>query len=125
MPNYQESQVDGIKWRRCERIEIQNPSAPDVPRIFFHEQDVISVDGQTMRVGQSMPSSVFVEYNPTATIDIYDPETLEPTGETVTHAQLYALLFSAYMTNAVARDETMANMTPIVPPPTPPITGPV
>lgn len=124
MPNYQESQVGGIKWRRCERIEIQNPSAPEVPRIFFHEQDVISVDGAIMRVGPAMPSSVHVQYNPTATIDIYDPETLEPTGETVTHAQLYGLLFSAYMTSAVARDEALAN--PVSPaPPTPPTPGPV
>lgn len=119
MPNYQESQVDGTKWRRCERIEIANPSAPETPRITFFERDVIGIDGNVVGVAGNAPNAALsVQYDQNAVIDLYDPETLEPTGQTITHAQLYVMLFSAYMTTAVARDNAPP-MSPLNPNPDP------
>lgn len=119
MPNYQESQVEGTKWRRCERIEISNPSAPEPPRISFFERDVLSIDGSVVGVSSNAPSfALSVQYDPDAVIDLYDPATLEPTGQTVTHADLYVMLFSAYMTTAVARDNAPP-MSPLNPNPAP------
>lgn len=128
MANYQESVVDGIKWRRCERIEISNPLAPGLPAISFTEQDVLLVDGTLTTVGNYRGPGLYVVYDPDAEIDVYDPVTLEPTGAKFKHSDLYAMLFSAYISTAIARDNAppIAPPAPVAPPvyPTTPLVPP-
>ena len=112
MANYEEAQVAGVKWKRCHRIEIRNPVPPATPVVDFVEQEIMFTDAFT-----SIPlneSSLSIAFNPAAIIDVYNPVTLEKTGQTFTHADLYGMLFSAYMTVAKARDA--ANTLSVNPP---------
>lgn len=106
MADYQESAVSGTKWRRCVGVDVHNPATvdpakPAIPSINFREQDVMIVDGQLVTLGNT---NCNVSYDPAAVVSVYDPVTLEPTGATFTHEQLYGMLFSAYLHTALARD---------------------
>lgn len=102
MADYKEETLTGNKWRRCYQVIINNP-APGYgsPNIVFIEQEVLSLGGDTIlkQVG-----NVSVNFDPAASINVFDPVTLEPTGTTFTHMDLYGMLFSAYMTAAKERD---------------------
>lgn len=41
-----------------------------------------------------------------------NPETGEPTGATVTHGELYAILYSLYMQTALERDVAISDTDP-------------
>lgn len=97
MTDYLESDVSGKKWRRCFQLAIRNERGA-TPEITFFEEDVL--DG-TVRLGEEQCS---VTFDPDATVQMFNPETLEPTGETFTHQQLHQMLFSAYLQTALERD---------------------
>jgi len=101
MADYQESQVAGKKWRRCSRIEISNPPAPGTPMATFTESDVVLIDGKYNTLGTD---SIMAGYDPTAVIELVDPETLEPLGKSVSEQEIYLMLFSKYIAVAKARD---------------------
>ena len=97
-------------WVRCRAITITNPlpgqvagHVPEVPTAYFTEEKVLNLDGANVQLPAGSCSKPF---NPTDTITLLDPATGEPTGETVTHAALYGILFSLYMQTAVERDTT-------------------
>lgn len=100
MADYQESQINGTKWRRCFQLAVHNHRGA-APSIAFFEEDVMAVEDKTLRLGET---SCSVAYDPQATVEVYDPVTLQPTGATFTHAELYGMLFSAYLQTALARD---------------------
>lgn len=107
MADYQESQVNGTKWRRCFQLAVRNtlstdPENPSIPSIQFYEEDVMLADGKATRL---LEASCSVSYDPSAVVNVYDQSTLQPTGETFTHADLYKMLFSAYLETALARDQ--------------------
>ena len=110
--NYKETTLSGTSWTRCRTVVITNPlagtgpidpstNAPFGPTANFHEEKVISIDGKQTTVDAGSCRKAF---DPAATIPLLNPETGEPTGATVTHAELYAILFSLYMQTAVERD---------------------
>jgi hypothetical protein len=101
MSNYQEQEVTGVEWRRAKRVVINNPL--NAPReVRFDEESVIHTgSGLT---AHSAHGYLSVPFDPDAIIDIYNPETGLPTGQTITQGDAYGILFSAYMTAAVARD---------------------
>lgn len=109
MANYKEESVTGNKWRRCRTIHIDN-NFGTTPRIVFMEQDVVNLGGEYVfkDVHPVHPTganaTLIVNFDPTTSIPIYDPVTLEPTGETTTHMDVYKLLFSAYLHAAKERD---------------------
>lgn len=102
--DYQERQVIGRQWTRCVAIRIVNP-LEGVPHIMFIEQEAIALADGRVTVSQSPGGDVTVAFDPDAEIDLYDPATGEPTGEKTTHGQVYAMLYSAYLTVAHGRDE--------------------
>lgn len=104
--DYQERQVIGRQWTRCVGIRIFNP-LEGVPHIMFIEQEAIALADGRVTVSQSPGGDVTVAFDPDAGIDLYDPATGEPTGEKATHGQVYAMLYSAYLTAARARDEVV------------------
>lgn len=108
MADYQESQLNGTKWRRCFQLAVHNHRG-NAPSIQFFEEDVIAVEDKTLRLGET---SCSVAYNPQATVQVYDPATLQPTGQTFTHEQLYGMLFSAYLQTALARDAAAVTPAP-------------
>lgn len=102
MADYQESQIAGKKWRRCAAIEISNPPARGTPLVTFRESDVVLIDGKYNTLGTD---SIVASYDPTAVIDLVDPESLQPLGKTVSEQEIYLILFSKYIAVAKARDE--------------------
>lgn len=101
MSNYMEQSVTGIEWRRAKRVVINNP-LDGTREARFDEESVLRTDsGLTVHQPHGYLS---MPYDESAVIDIYDPETGQPTGQTITQGEAYGILFSAYMTAAVARD---------------------
>lgn len=105
MSNYNEQAVSGTEWRRSKRIVINNP-LDGQREVRFDEESVLRTEtGLTTSQAHGYLTS---PYAPAAVIDIYNPETGQPTGQTITQAEAYGILFSAYMTAATARDTAAA-----------------
>ena len=99
--NYKQINVTGLSYRRAKSVRIDNP-VNQAPTIFFIEEQVT-----TLASGEILSKEVDqlrVVYDPLADIAILDPDTGLPIGETLSHAQVYQYLFSAYMAAATARD---------------------
>ena len=103
MANYKETNVSGTSWVRCRQIEITNPVQATAPKtVFFYEEKIINIDGALTSLPQSSCRKVF---DPVAgTITIVDPTTGNPTGSTVSHLELYNILYSLYIQTALERD---------------------
>lgn len=99
--NYKQTTLSGTSWTRCRCVTINNPLTGDAPIAYFQEEKVISIDGAQTTVDAGSCRKAF---DPAATIPMLDPATGVATGATVTHAELYAILFSLYMQTAVERD---------------------
>ena len=102
MPEYKESNINGISWNRFKEIRIYNPRN-EVPYIICSEEQVVSTDGVEQRrdVG-----SMGFRFDPFVEFPILDPSTNQPTGQTATGAQVYALIYSYVMAEAAKRDAT-------------------
>ena len=104
--NYKETNLTGTAWTRCRAVTINNPLQSSLvdagsPVAYFQEEQVISMEGANLMRDSGACSARFT---PNGVIHLRDPETGEATGETVTHAALYAILFSLYMQTALERD---------------------
>ena len=99
--NYKQTTLSGTSWTRCRCVTITNPLAGDAATAYYQEEKVIGIDGAQTTVDAGSCRKAF---DPAATIPMLNPETGEATGATVTHAELYAILFSLYMQTAVERD---------------------
>lgn len=101
MPRYKESAVTGVRYRRPRSILLYNP--PDgSPRIQYDEEVLTETDdGKKMKEGIGPLS---VEYDGQKEIPLVNPQTDEPTGQTVTWRQIYVALYSAYLQDAKERD---------------------
>lgn len=102
MPNYQETQLSGTSYQRCRLVEIRNPYL-QTPTVTFSEARINNVGDRVLREEPSAP--IHIGYDPATVIQSYDPETLEPVeGADFTMGEVYAMLFSAYIHFAKARD---------------------
>lgn len=111
--NYKETNLTGTSWTRCKSITITNPLAndptpgpavqqPPKPIALFNEETVTQLSNNS--VSKQDTGYCSTEFNPISTIPLIDTETGAPTGETITHAELYRILFSLYMQTATSRD---------------------
>ena len=98
--NYREQTETGTSWRRCHEVHIYNP-LDGTKTVRMDEQDVVTFNGKTvsMNVGY-----IAKEFDPSGAITLLDPETGQPTGETMPQAALYQALYSLYMQCATERD---------------------
>ena len=101
MPDYQESAVAGTKWNRFYRIEIDNTHRA-VPVVYIYEEQVVSLDDSSEL--RRPVSTLEMTYSPDYPISVRIPLTGEATGETVTMAYVYQLLYSACLQQALIRD---------------------
>lgn len=101
MPEYAEQQTIGVEWTRCYQVVIDNRHGAQ-PRAVFHEQRVLQPDSGPARV--SAVGQVELPYDPAAVIVLRDPATGDATGESITGADLYQMVYSAYLHAALARD---------------------
>lgn len=100
MPDYKETDVEGIAWQRCKSVRIDNPRS-GAKTAYFDEERVVAFDDESVARDVSVVSR---EFDPEATIPLLNPDTLVATGETVTHLELYVILFSLYIQVATDRD---------------------
>ena len=110
--NYKQSDITGETWTRCRTVTITNP-LPDTgeldvmtgirqgPRAYFSEEQVLSIESGNLT---SSAGACFKDFDPVATIPLIDLTSGSPTGATVTHEQLYQILYSLYIQTATERD---------------------
>lgn len=101
MPNYQQSDVSGVSWKRASRIVLENPINSPGGVLIVEEVAMDLGDGTTLTNPVGNLGTVF---QPGALINLYNPLTGLPTGATITHDEFYAMAYSVYMTLAAERD---------------------
>lgn len=104
MSKYKEETATGSTWIRCKSVMIQN-HLNSLPVCYFDESRVTEVNG--ISTEQSI-GSIAKRFSPSDEIALLDPETGEQTGEFVTQARLYQILYSLYMNAANERDANIA-----------------
>ena len=98
--NYNESNVTGSEYTRCNGIRITNPIGM-TPSVVFSEERATLLTGRTMT---EQAGEISLAFDPSKVITLVNPETLEPTGQTTTYGAVYGILFSAYLNAAQERD---------------------
>ena len=100
MPDYKEAALSGTEWQRCKTVIINNPLV-GLKSIFFQEERVISIGGQDFKQPLDGCSKNF---STEGVFTLIDPITNLPTGQNMTHNELYVALYSLYMQTALERD---------------------
>jgi hypothetical protein len=101
MPDYNETTLTGAAWQRCHEVSIAN-TRNTLPVIQFYEERVIVLDDGA-EIRQPL-GALTVPFDPARLIPLRDPLTGEATGDEMTYGQAYAVLYSAYLEAALARD---------------------
>lgn len=99
--NYSEQSIAGMAWQRCHQVVIDNPRG-SAPSVRFDEERIVSIDGAPEL--RTALDSVVVAFDPARLIPLRDPASGELTGAAMSYAEAYALLYSAYLDAALARD---------------------
>lgn len=105
MSNYNETNITGQQWTRCHQVIVSNPLG-GTPSVQFAEEAALSLGDKTL----TSPAGVLqVPFDPAKVVPLLDPETLEPTGHSMTYGQLYLGMFGAYIQAATEQDTEAAN----------------
>ena len=90
--------IAGEAYARCNQVIIDNRLGYP-PAITFGQETVIGTGTGELH----MPMApIGLTFDPAAQIAVINPETGEPTGATVTQAEIYGLVYSAYIAAATA-----------------------
>lgn len=105
MPEYRENTktIQERHWRRAQKVVIETPTSRGTrwKAFRFVEEDVVEKDGAVV----ATPSGeVVVELVPATSFALLNPADGQPTGQTMTHGQLFAALYSLYRAAATERD---------------------
>jgi hypothetical protein len=100
MADYRQTVHTITQWQRCFRAVIEH-ARHQVPRIDFLEE-VVTINGDETR--QQVPGCS-ISYEPAGVVPMRDPDTDQPTGQTLTQQQIYAILYSVYRWSADQRDQ--------------------
>lgn len=98
--NYLETGVTGTQWQRCKGIHITNEYGIK-PHIRFDEEKILLTHEGATHLPTIASGMVF---DAAVSLPVIDPDTNEPTGQFVTHAFIYQMLYSAYIQAATERD---------------------
>ena len=90
------SPVVGESYTRCMQVIIDNRLGR-APEITFGQETVIGTGTDALHVPMA---PIGLAFDPAAQIAVIDPDTGEPTGAMVTQAEVYALVYSAYIAAA-------------------------
>lgn len=101
--NYNEASISGASWTRCWQVLCENPLGGS-PRVVMHEEDVFVASGGGT-ITRCRPMPLVVEFDASGSFPLLDPATGDATGSSMSHAALFAALYSLYMQAATARDE--------------------
>ncbi len=105
--NYRESSGSATSWRRANSVVITNPLNNILAAtVSFGEEDVMQKGDFIV----SKPATgVTASFDPLGTFAVINPETGLATGQNMTHAELYAILYSLYIKLATERDNAVGN----------------
>lgn len=101
MANYNETAVSGSEYTRCKQITILNP-LNETPTVQFDEERVTVLSNRVLIDNTGVVIDTM--FDAAKSIDVLNPLTGEPTGTTATWGDIYALIYSAYIAEATARD---------------------
>lgn len=94
--------VAGESYRRCNQVVIDNPLG-GAPAVTFGQEAIIGTgSGQVAHIPLQ---PIQMAFDPSGTIAIINPQTGDPTGETSTFGEIYALIYSAYLAAAAPAPE--------------------
>ncbi len=102
MADYKESPITGGMWPRCRNIIINNTLGETPSVVFTEEVAVQTAEGST--ITSSPTNSYRIAFDPSAEFPLIDPATGEQIGRTVTHEDVYNILFSLYAAVAEASE---------------------
>ena len=108
--DYKQSTVTGDSWQRCLHIEINNPSSGTPVIRFDEERRVLLSDGTSMGFPEGAIQKEFTD--PAVAFPLLDPTTGNPVGATISHGEVYAVLWSLYMALAAERDAAIVEEPP-------------
>lgn len=109
MSNYQETQVTGSKWQRCNQVVLNNPYS-GTPTIAMKEETVATLEGSVFTQTQS---GLTFNFDPSGVIALRDPQTGDLTGETTSQGAVYLAIYSLYVQAALERDAAQAAVEPV------------
>lgn len=99
--NYRENTGSATSWRRANAVSVTNPlNNIDGATISFIEEDVIQ-KGATILTTPA--GGVSTQFSASGSFDLLNPTTGAVVG-TMTHSELYAILYSLYIKVATDRD---------------------
>lgn len=101
MANYKETSITGSSYTRCNQVLISNRLGA-VPTVKFDEQVVVSLETGGSIINGS--GSIGMDFDAAKMIPLIDPTTGAATGQSVSYGTVYAMLYSAYIDAATARD---------------------
>ena len=105
MAKYKETAVSGSNFTRCCEIRITNPLGAVPVVAFIEQQATVLLDG---KVYTERGEILTTEYDPAKLIPMRDPATGNLTGASTSFADVYNILYSAYIAEAEARDAAIA-----------------
>lgn len=105
MSNYNQVTVPGTVWTRCYEIVIRNPYLGLEKSATFSEENVVTIDN---RIISNTKRFLHKQFNPTEVINLRDPATGTLTGSTLTHEELYTILYSLYLQTSIEKDQASA-----------------
>lgn len=107
--NYKETIESGQVWTRCNRVEIINPLDRN-PSVNMFEETVISIAGESItRPGRMLSKS----FSATDVVQLVNPATGELLGASVSHQDLYVILYSLWLATAQEHDAAELAFQPI------------
>lgn len=99
---YLETPISTAVYQRCEEIRIFNPYQA-VPTVMFMEEQVLTrSNGSVLHDKVGTLTKLITDVN--ETFPIYNPVTQTKVGQDASIGQLYALIWSVYMNEALKRD---------------------
>jgi hypothetical protein len=104
MSKYQQQNITGEEYTRCNVITIVNP-LNKTPSIQFNEERITVLSD---RVLETPIGQITIAFDASKEIVLLNPQTGEPVGKSITHLDLYVALYSAYIASATARDAAQA-----------------
>ena len=104
MREYKETPIEGKQYTRCKGVQINNELNSPHRTILFHEETVAVMGDKVMSSSTGAVTNALTAQNADTEFDIIDFDTMQPTGQKATYAEVYAMLASLYLHSAQKRD---------------------
>lgn len=97
MANYKETTTEGTitKWNRARQIVLDNPhNSP--PSVMCYETEITKYPDESVQE-KNIGSLQYSMTDPTVEIPLIDPETFEPTEQTMKAGEIWLAMASVYL----------------------------